>query len=224
MRPIGEVAEPAAVAIARRNFRCAQGASVIAAHEGHEEALACGIPHELHRVFDGLRATHVELDPSLQAEGPQTFQRQLLGHQHFFFMEILAGELREAIQLGLQGIDDALVAIAKIDRRVPHLEIEIGLLLAVVEEAAFAILEKFRDGRIMDRVSMGAIFCFFFTERFFTEMDHREWFHAMRASCGKRRSATSASVVNGMQGMPVRSHQSRSEPLAKTVCIFPETH
>ena len=224
MRPIGEVAEPAAVAIAGCDFRCAQGASVIAAHEGHEEALACGIPHELHRVFDRLRAAHVELDPSLQAEGPQTFQRQLLGHQHFFFVEILAGELREPVQLRLQGIDDALVAIAEIDRRVPHLEIEVGFLLAVVEEAAFAVLKEFRHGRIMDGVSMGAIFRFFFTERFFTEMDHREWFHAMRASCGKRRSATSASVLNGMHGMPVRSHQTLSEPLAKTVCILPETH
>ncbi|GBL40566.1 hypothetical protein EMGBD2_18240 [Nitrospirota bacterium] len=197
---------------------------MITAHEGHKEVLARGISHELHGVFDGLCAAHVELDSSLQAEGPQTFQSQLLGHQHFVFMEILAGKLRKPVQLGLQRIDDALVAIAEIDRRVPHLEIEVGFLFAVVEKASFAVLKKFRHGRVMDRVSMRAILGFFFTERFFTEMDHWERFHAMRASCGKRRSATSASVSNGMQGIPVRSHHSRSEPLAKTVCIFPATH
>ena len=97
MRSIGEVSEATAIAIARRDFRCPQRAPVIPAHEGHEQALAGGIPHELHGILNRLRPSYVELDPALQTERPQAFSGQLLGYQHFLFMEILAGELRETV-------------------------------------------------------------------------------------------------------------------------------
>ena len=65
--------------------------------EGHELALAGGITHELHGILDGLCSSHVELDSPIQTKRPLAFKSELLGHQHFLFVKILAGELRETI-------------------------------------------------------------------------------------------------------------------------------
>ena len=127
---------------------------MVAPHEGHEEAFPRVVADELHGVFDGLRATDVELHTAFHAERSETFCGQLLGHKDFFRMQILARKLRQLIQLSLDGVGDGLIAIAEADRRVPHLQVEIGAILTIVEKAALATLKKLGHRRVMDRIAV----------------------------------------------------------------------
>src|SRR5581483_3207350 len=55
MGAVGEVAEPPAVAVTRRDRARRERAAVVAAHEGEHERLAGRVPHDLERVLDRLR-------------------------------------------------------------------------------------------------------------------------------------------------------------------------
>ena len=47
------------------------------------------------------------------------------GELDLLAMQILARDLRQAVELALQRVVQALVAVAEIDGRVPHLQVEI---------------------------------------------------------------------------------------------------
>src|SRR4029077_11597464 len=72
-------------------------------------------------VPDRLRPSHVELNSPFQAKCAHALFCELLRQQHFFFVEVLAGQLRQSIKLCFEGINNRFVARAEIDRRVPHL-------------------------------------------------------------------------------------------------------
>src|SRR6476660_3376947 len=170
---------------------------MIATGEGHEKTLACGIADELHGVLDRLCPSHVELDSPLETESTRTFFCQLLRQQDFFIMEVLAGQLRQAVELRFEGVDNRLVPVTEIDCRIPHLKIEIGLVLAVIEEAALTTLKEFWHRRIMHSISIRAVFRLFFTKFLFADLNHRKRFHRMSTPLEQIRSATSVSVSNG---------------------------
>jgi hypothetical protein len=71
-----------------------------------------------------------------------------------FSVQILAGELRQFVDLLLERIVDAFVAVAEIDGGVPHLEIEIGCFVPIVKIAPFTTFKNVRFFSVMDRVAM----------------------------------------------------------------------
>src|SRR5512146_856193 len=96
----------ATVAITGRDFGCTQRSAMVTARESHEEAFPGGISHKLHRILNRLCAPHVELDPPLHTESTLALFGELLSHQNFFLVQVLAGELRQSVQLSLQRISD----------------------------------------------------------------------------------------------------------------------
>lgn len=129
-------------------------------------------------------------------------------------MEILASQLGQLLKLRLYRLHNLLVAVAEVDGRVPHLEIEIWLVLAVIEEASFTALKELRRGRVVRCITMRAVLRFLFAEYLFAESDLIYVIHTKQPTFRKRRSVTSVSVSNGSQATPWRSHHSRSPAFA----------
>ena len=96
---------------------------MIAAHEGELHGLAGMVAHDLERVIHCLRAADVEMHPALDAVfffdiGANRF-RQL----DLFLVQVLAGKLRQGVDLALEFIVEALVLVAEVDRGIPHLQV-----------------------------------------------------------------------------------------------------
>ena len=78
----------------------AERAAVIAALEGEHQALALlGVADELEAVLDGLAAADVEVDAPLQAEPLLGGLGQDGGQLDLLAMQVLAGHLRQPVQL-----------------------------------------------------------------------------------------------------------------------------
>src|SRR5262245_4749949 len=145
VRAVAEVAIAAAVAIGRGDGGGTERATVIAALEGEHQALAAlEVAHQLEAVFDRLAATNVEMHAALAAE----FLLGVAGDDgrqlDLFAVQILACNLRQPLKLLAHGGVEALVAITEVDRRVPHLQVEVFFALRVVEEGAVGPLEDLR--------------------------------------------------------------------------------
>ena len=123
MCSVREMAEASAVSVAGGDLGSSEGPAVVPPRKGHEEGFAGSNTHEFNRVFNGLGAPHVELHAPFDSEGSEAFDRQSLGCQDLLFMEILAGQLWQLLELRYHRLYDALVTIAEVDRRVPHLEV-----------------------------------------------------------------------------------------------------
>ena len=137
--PVAEVAVAPAIAVGRGDRGGAERAAVIAALEGEHQALAVlGVAHELQAVLDRLAAADIEVDAALQPELLLGRLGQHGGELDLLAVQVLARHLRQPVELAPRGIVEALVAIAEIDGRVPHLQIEVGAALRVVEERALA--------------------------------------------------------------------------------------
>ena len=66
----------------------------------------------------------------------------------------------QVLELATRGGVEPGVAVAEVDRRIPHLQVEILLALGVVQIGAFAALENGRHIEIVDGVAEGAILGF----------------------------------------------------------------
>src|SRR5205085_10067929 len=156
--PLAEMAVAAAVAIGRGDRRGAERAAVVAALEGEHQALAVrGVADELEGILDGLRAADVEVHAALLPElrlGVAGDQRRKLD---LLAMQVLARDLRQAVDLALQGLVQALVGVAEVDRRVPHLEIEERRAGEIVEERALAGREDLRRLGVVHGVAVRAV-------------------------------------------------------------------
>src|SRR5574337_924219 len=214
----------AAISVAGGDLGGSEGPAMVPAHKGHKQGLTGRIAHQFHRVLDGLGAPDIELHAPSHSEGPQTFGRQPLGHQDLFFVEILARQLGQLIELRLERIHNALIAIAEVYRRVPHLEIQVWFVVAIIEKAALAALKELGNGRVVHCIAMRAILRFFFAQRRFAESMFIDAIHSNCSPSRKRRSVTSVRVSNGLQAILCRSHHSRSLPLAKTCWATVATH
>ncbi len=115
------------------------------------------VAHQLQRIFDRLRAADVEMHATLQAELLLRVDGNRLGQLDAGLMQILAGDLRQHVDLALQRVVEALVAVAEVDRRVPHLQIEERHAGGVVHPAAFAMAEDLRRIDVVNGVAKGAV-------------------------------------------------------------------
>src|SRR5262249_5187251 len=71
--------------------------------------------------------------------------------------QVLARHLRQTVELAPHDRIEAWVAVAKIDRRVPHLQVEEVAPLPVVEERAIATFENLRRVPVVDCIAVRAI-------------------------------------------------------------------
>ena len=108
---------------------------MIAALEGEHQAFAvAGVADDLQRVLDRLGAADVEVDAALVAELGLGVLGDHRGQFDLLAVQVLRGDLRQAVQLTVGGVVQALVAVAEIDGRVPHLQVEEFTALGVVHE------------------------------------------------------------------------------------------
>src|SRR5438874_13405193 len=117
------MSEATTVAIARRDGRRAERAPVVATHEGEDQILARRVAHDLQRVFNRLCAADVEMNTPLNAKLGLVESRDGRREFDLFRVQILAGELRQLINLILERVVQTLIAVAEARRRIPHLQI-----------------------------------------------------------------------------------------------------
>lgn len=92
------------------------------------------VAYQLQGVFYGLGAADIEVHAAMLAPArfrmPRDHRRQL----DLLTMQILTGELRQAAQLLDERLVEANVGVPEIDRRIPHLKIEIRSILGVEQK------------------------------------------------------------------------------------------
>ena len=76
---------------------------------------------------------------------------------NFLAMQILAGDLRQAIELFLHGIVQTRVGVTEVDRRVPHLQVEKLPTLTIINIRAFAALKHLWRVGVVDGVTMRTV-------------------------------------------------------------------
>ncbi|MNF89182.1 hypothetical protein D3C84_716960 [compost metagenome] len=101
----------------------------------------------------------------VQAELVPGIDRYHLRELDLALVQILAGDLRQRIDLLFQCIVQAGVGVAEVDRRIPHLQVEIGLVAGVPDIRAFAAAENTGWFYVVDGVAVGAIAGFFFQKK-----------------------------------------------------------
>ncbi len=115
---------------------------MVPALEGEHQALALlGIADELEAVLDGLAATDIEMHAAFLAKLLLCVARDHRRQLDLLAMQVLACDLGEPVELPLRRVDKAGIAISEVNRRVPHLEIQILAPFAIEEERAFAAIE-----------------------------------------------------------------------------------
>src|SRR5882672_8394734 len=83
------------------------------------------------------------------------------GRQLYLFrVQILTGELRQPVDLILKCIVEALVAIAKTGRGVPHLKVEVWDTLPIIKVVPLGAFEKLRRIQIVYGVAPRAVLAF----------------------------------------------------------------
>ena len=119
---------------------------MVAALEREHQALAgAGVADELERVLDRLRAADVEVDAALADPTWRSASSAIArGELDLGRVQVLARDLRQRVDLALQHVVQARVGIAEVDRRVPHLQIEVRHAARVEQVAALAALEDLR--------------------------------------------------------------------------------
>src|SRR5437762_420653 len=153
---VAKVAVAAAIAVARSDGGSAERPAVIAAHESENQVLARKVPHDLERILDGLRSAHVEMHSPFDAEALFAGAGDARRHFHFLGVQILAGQLRQAVELALQRLDEPLIFVAEARGGIPHLEIEIRRALLVKQIRALATREDLGRIEVVDGIAEGA--------------------------------------------------------------------
>src|SRR5262249_10242878 len=85
-------------------------------------------------------------------------------------VQVLARELRQHVNLVLQRVIDATIRVAEVHGGVPHLEVEVGDIRPVVEEAPLAAREELRPLGVVDCVAVRAHTLFQREQSFFISM------------------------------------------------------
>ena len=162
LRALAEVAVAATVAVAGGDRRRAEGAPVVTAFEGEHQAFAvAGVTHHFQRVLDRLRAADVEVHATVEAEFLLGVHRDHFRQLDLALVQVLAGDLRQGVDLLFQRVVQARVGVAEVDRRVPHLQVEVGLVFGVPHVGAFAAAENTRRLDVVNGVAVGAVLGFF---------------------------------------------------------------
>src|SRR5438128_12616218 len=93
------------------------------------------------------------MDAAIDAEPGRVQAADRRGEFDLLRMQILAGELRQRIQLPRERRVQAAVAVAEARRRVPHLQIEVRRALPVVQVVALRALETLRRIEVVNGVA-----------------------------------------------------------------------
>src|SRR5262249_6201076 len=154
LRAVTEMTVAAAIAVGRGDGRCAERAAVIAALEREHQALALlEVADELKAVLHCLAAADIEMHAAFLAK----FLLGILGNHRRKFdllaMQVLTRNLRQTVELAAHRSVQARVAIAEIDGRVPHLQVEELTSLRVVDKRALAMIENLRRIRVVDGIA-----------------------------------------------------------------------
>ncbi|MNV40031.1 hypothetical protein D3C71_1316310 [compost metagenome] len=132
---------------------------MVPAFEGEHEALAvAGVAYDLERILDRLGAAHIEVNAARAAPFLLRVLSDPLGQLDLGGMQILAGDLRQRLQLLLHHGLESLVLVAKVHCRVPHLQVQVGRAFGVVHVAAIAACEDLRRIYVVNRIAKGTIF------------------------------------------------------------------
>src|SRR6267378_8340291 len=87
------------------------------------------------------------------------------GRQFYFFrVQILTGELWQLVDLILEYVVEALVAIAETCCGVPHLQIEVRCTLSIIKVVPLSALEDLRRIQIVNGVAPRAVLAFEFKQ------------------------------------------------------------
>jgi len=160
LSPLAEVTEPAPVAIAGGDARCAQRAAVIPALEGEHQALAVTcVAHHFQRILDRLRTAHVEVNAARKSELPFGILSDPFGQLDLRRMKVLARDLRQGLHLAQHHRFEALVLVAEVDRGIPHLQVEVGHPFGVVHVASIASCKYLWRIDVVHGVAEGAVAC-----------------------------------------------------------------
>jgi hypothetical protein len=114
--------------------------------EQRDQGLALAFPQASHRTFCGADVCKC----SVFAVDETRCEPHPLG------VQVLARELRKAVDLRLQRFVHPTVAVAEVDCGVPHLKIEVGRPMPVVEIAAVAASEELGVLGVVNRVAVRA--------------------------------------------------------------------
>jgi len=94
---------------------------------------------------------------ALFIKSPHIRKTDFFCKKDLLLMKVLASELGKGIYLSLEYLAQSRVFISKTCSGIPHLEIKIGNIQAVIKEASFASSEDFWGLCIMDCISIGTV-------------------------------------------------------------------
>ena len=100
------------------------------------------IAHHLNGIFNGLRSPDIKMHPAFDAEFFLDVLGNFSGQPDLFFMQILAGQLRQGVDLLFKDIIKAFILIAKIGRGIPHLQIQIFHALGIIQINALSFTKN----------------------------------------------------------------------------------
>ena len=210
MGPIAKMSVTPAVTETGGDGRGAQGPSMITAHESEHEVPAGGVSNELEGIFDGLRAADIEMHAPFDPKTLLAMLGDTRGHLHLLRVQVLAGKLRQAIELAFQRLDQPAVLVAEARRGIPHLKIQVRYAMFIVEITAFAIDKNLGGIQVVDRISKGAVFPL-----------QGQQLRGLRNGLGNRHSVcTSVKTLGGQvfAVWPNAGSQSRGYDCAATSC------
>src|SRR5262249_3113834 len=156
---------------------------------------------------DRLRAADVEVDAAIDAEPRGVEPADRCRQLDLLRMQVLAGELRERLQLSRQRAVQTSVPVAETRRGVPHLQIQVRSAFLVVQVAALRPRKRLGRIEIMNCIAPRTILSFERQQfRFVVLHTPDEIFPASgmaRPPLSHRStvSATVSSVSNGVNGM-----------------------
>ena len=100
----------------------------------------------------------VKMNPSFDLKGLFRALRDFRGKQYFFFVQILAGQLRQLVYLPLERIVVSFVAVTEIHGGIPHLHVKIFHAVLIVQIDPLGPVENFYFSGVVDGIAIGAVF------------------------------------------------------------------
>ena len=130
---------------------------MVSTHEGEYQVFPRVVADDLKRIFNRLRAADVELNAALHAKSLFAVSGNPRCDFNLLSVQILARELRKALELPFQRVVQSRILITEAGRRIPHLQVEVRGTVFVIQITPFATYEDLGWFHVVDRVPKGAI-------------------------------------------------------------------
>ena len=109
---------------------------MVAAHERELQRFARMVAYQFERIVYGRRTAHIKMHAPFHAIVALYVRANGFREVDFFPMQVLRRKLRQGINLTLQHLIEASIAVAEVNRRIPHLQIEIRRVVLIKQIAA----------------------------------------------------------------------------------------